>query len=144
MSQTILQQFLDNSIRIEIMLHLGLQMLDESLPDNIADAFHFDTDNIADALGVVADDLALDVNRGDISWDMRFKYKRQGYLVKFATPIPTSFSDDGETCDRSWESYQCKWIYAESLDECCTAALEWQSQYIGEQKAEFFNSRGEG
>lgn len=135
MNTDITSQFFDHSIRIERLIHIGLQMVDESLPSDVEDSFRSDIDEIAAALGVDVNELADGFDEGNLSWDMRVKYKRQGYLVQFATPIPTSFSDDGDSHTHSWGFYSTEWIYGETIEDCCNAALTWRHAFIADKKA---------
>lgn len=133
--KTMISDFFDNSLRIEQLIHIGTQMLDESLPSAVKDAFNSDVEEIAEALGVDADELA-DVVDSDLSWGMRVRFRRQGFLAQFATPVPRDFSEDGSCYSFSWGYYATKWIYAESLEDCCKAGLAWNAAYIEEQKKE--------
>jgi hypothetical protein len=125
--------FFDNSIRPDEIIHLGLQCIDEySWPDAATEAFEDDFDQVWDAIG-----LSPPGDNEDEKWaiaDHLLHNNKHGFLIKFATPVPISFSENGYSTN-GWGYYTTKWIYADSFDEACEEAMRWHQEYIDKKRA---------
>jgi hypothetical protein len=121
------ENFFDNCIRPEAIIHLGTQCLDNnSWPDVAKDAFQDDFENVWEAIGI--DPPAEDVDDIEIIEEHLRHNKKYGFLVQFATPVPT---DIKENCySLSWGYYTTQWIYADTYESACEKAVQWQADYI--------------
>ena len=121
-------EFFDNNLRAEQIIHIGTMCLDEDLDRNINDLFNDDCDDLFSAMGCSSPEDRED----DISYYLRNEVKKQGFLVRFATPIPFNISKSGYSC--SWCVRTSKWVYGESYQEACDKALVWHDDYIKQAK----------
>lgn len=115
----------EQRLRIENLIHIGMQMQFPSLPAAVEDAFGMDHEAIADAMGIPAAELFA-LGDAELVDALKIKYQKQGFLVEFATPVPSGASAQSDAYCLSWGHYQTKWFYAESLDACCAMALAWK------------------
>lgn len=56
-----------------------------------------------------------------------------GYIVNLARPIPTQFHKGGGY-SFSWDYYQCRWFYFETLDALCDHAEKWSEEVVSRAK----------
>lgn len=121
----------DNNIRTEVVLHLGTMCLHDAFPDAAKEAFEDDADEVREALAWPGK-LPEDFDAEEIA-DLLRRAKKQGFLVKFATPAPVDFTETGHSF--SWGYYSTKWIYAEDFEEACRGALAWAEKYVADRRA---------
>lgn len=135
--ESIRNQFFDNDIRPEKVIHLGTMCLGEDWPDISEDAFDDDRDEILNALGLASagDDDDLPEELWELGQLLESRAKL-GWLVLFATPVPRTFSENGYSF--SWGHYATQWIYGESFEDCCVKAVKWHAEFVEgrRQKAE--------
>lgn len=137
--ETIQLLFSNGSIRPEQILHLGTMCLHDRWPTLANDAFAYDLDSVSAALGLP--ELAAEIT-GDPDPEQLFDVLRihgkHGWLVQFATPFPKGFWSNGDSrgYHYSWGHTATHWIYGESFDECCRAALQWRDEYIEGRRLE--------
>ena len=129
------QNFFDNSIRPEQIIHLGTQCIEEySWPDCTRDAFFDDPKIIWEAIGVEPPEEA------DEMWAVEEhlrNHSKLGFLVEFATPIPSKFIGTSFSC--SWGMYSTKWIYADSFEAACVEAVKWRDEFIAAKREQWSN-----
>lgn len=132
-TREISETFFDVSIRAELIIHIGTQLLDGCTSDAVEEAFNDDWSQIWEALGCrPTEDGESDME--DVSYYLRNQVEKQGYLVKFATPVPHRFTEHGYAF--SWGYYTSSWIYAETYEEACQKAIEWQAEYVERKRKE--------
>lgn len=126
----IISDFYNEIIRAETILHLAIQCIDEAHAPDAKDALSLDWEDIWNALGCEIPES--ESTPEEISDYLRNK-GINGFLVKFATPVPQYIDGDGYSVTWSW--YATKWIYSETLEGACQKALKWKSEYIENKKA---------
>lgn len=124
----IINEFFDNAIRVEKVIHIGTMCMDDAWPDIAAEAFE-DEEGVWAALGVEEPD---DVSTEAWSEAIRDACKL-GFLVQFATPVPEGFYEDGYSFSWSW--YSTQWIYGESFESARSEAMKWQVEFIEKRRA---------
>ena len=134
----IADEFQGRSLRAEAIIHIGSMLADE-WPDIAKDAFSDDWNEIWEALCLedeVDDELEDELEDGDYGEISQFLCDNVifGFLVQFATPIPEDFTAYGHS--GSWGYYTMKWIYAETYEAACAAAMKWQDEYIEKKRAQ--------
>lgn len=123
---TMMREFVEGSIQMEAIIHLGSMCHDADRWSDIAlEAFMEDSEAIWEALGIDApedeDDLEMITEKlTDEGID--------GFLVKVATPVPKDVRDGSWSL--SWGSYTTEWLFAESYEECCKQAIDWRNALI--------------
>lgn len=122
-------RFLEESVRAEVIIHIGTMFIDGAVSSEVRDALEFDWENIFTAIGCDQpehedEDFIVDYFRDEVN--------KQGFLVRFSTPIPKNISRHGYSI--SWGSYMNKWIYADTYQEACNKALVWRGDYIKQAK----------
>ncbi|WP_323946749.1 hypothetical protein [Aeromonas hydrophila] len=129
------EEFFGAPIRPEVIIHLGTQCLDDSSwPSQVSDAFSFDAEKIWEAIGIAPPD-----EDADEKWAIESHLRRNnkfGFLVEFATPVPLNFDSNGEGHSFTWGYTALKWIYADSFELACEAAIKWQDEYLAKMLAE--------
>ncbi len=119
--EKIMRAFIDNDIRPEVIVHLGLQCFDEySWPDPVEEAFEEDFDEVWEAIGI-----APPPSDEDEKWaifEHLVDHSKTGFLVKFATPALSSSAS-------GWGSSITQWIYADTFEQACEKAIKWQRAY---------------
>ncbi len=137
--QEIKEAFIEKDIRAEKILHLGTQCLSDHIwPNDVQDAFFDDFDEVFTALDIDApEEHSSEI---DVLEECIRDNKRHGYLVLFATPIPTRF-DEHSYSTRGWSYYTIQWIYSESYYQACEAAIIWHDEYIQKQRKVWINSQ---
>ncbi len=121
----IVEQFFENSIRPEVIIHLGTQCIDEdALPENVRDALLNDWEETWIELGIAIPQDA-DI---PLMCDLLQRYRKTGFLVSFSTPTPQNISEQSYTFSRGY--FTSKWLYADTYEEVCQKAIEWQAGYI--------------
>ena len=126
--RNMLETFFDNDIRPDEIIHLGLQCMNEySWPDAAEVAFEQDFEQVWAALEIPPPE-----EDEDEKWAIAehlLRNGKTGFLVKYATPVPTRFSDNGYSTN-GWGYYTTKWIYADEFEYTCRQAIKWQREYI--------------
>jgi hypothetical protein len=127
--------FFDNSIRPEEIIHLGLQCIDDySWPNAAEEAFEDDFYLVWNAIGIPPP-RENDDEKWAIAEHLAHNNNKRGFLIKFATPVPTGFSENGYSTN-GWGYYATKWIYADSFDAACEEAGRWHKEYIDRKRKE--------
>ena len=125
------EEFFDNSIRAESIVHIGTQCLDDySWSDAAEEAFQQDFERVWPALGIHPPEEDED-ELWAISEHLK-DHNKSGFLVQFAAPIPKFMDSDSYTC--SWGYYTTEWIYAETYDAVCEKAIKWRKEYLEKEK----------
>ena len=132
----------DSTIRAEMIIHIGCQMIDDALPSYVRDVFNDCGDEVWEALGLSAPDEGESANELELS-DYLCDNRKQGYLVQFATPVPKNFNEGQTMWSVSWGHFALGWVYGNSMQECCEKALEWRKTFIRECEKLDRNKKGE-
>lgn len=124
-SKMISSEFFDRSIRAEIIIHIGSQLHDDSAwPENIQETFDYCWDDIWESAG-----LEPPESEDKVDVFQRFYHAgKLGFLIQFATPIPKNITETGHSF--SWGCFTQKWIYADTYEEACQQATQWQEEFI--------------
>ncbi|MFQ2235051.1 hypothetical protein ACK32R_04980 [Aeromonas dhakensis] len=127
------EEFFNAPLRPEVIIHLGTQCLDDTAwPSQASDAFSDDAEQVWEAIGISPPDEDAE-QKWAIESHLR-RHKKWGFLVQFATPIPLNFDQNGEGHSFSWGYYRLQWIYADSFELACEAAIKWQADYIAKMQ----------
>lgn len=126
----ILEVFFDESIRPEVIIHIGTQITDDSTASYVKEELELDYEGVFNALAIPSPTLDDVRNSNDIEGLSCYfrQARRLGFLVKFATPVPSNLSEYSYSF--SWGHYATKWLYAETYEGVCAKAIEWQREYI--------------
>ncbi|PHS64371.1 MAG: hypothetical protein COB09_08330 [Thalassobium sp.] len=128
-------EFFDNSIRAELIVNIPSMLSDEdSPPDIIADNVYDDLDRTCAAMGIKPPSIHDIDDLGFWFSDLARRKGFNGFLVQFATPIPTNIRQDGGF-SFSWGYYTTQWIYGDTYEEACAKAVEWAAGFVSEKRA---------
>ncbi|MDY0164638.1 hypothetical protein [Desulfobotulus sp.] len=131
-SKQIAGEFEGRSLRAETIIHIG-SMLAGEWPESAKDAFSYDWDDVFLDLGLKNEaEVGLEWNEYEEISQFLWDNGKSGFLVQFATPIPENFTARGHS--GSWGYYTTKWIYAETYEDACAAAMKWQDEYIEKKR----------
>lgn len=126
-------QMIEENVRCEKIFHLGIMTAQESLPDDLREAFDSDWGQMDKALKLR--------NKVDICADEWQKVEaleveqKNGFLIQFATPCPDFL--DRDSYSFSWGFYTCKWFYGETMEEVTQKGIKWARGYINKKRKEF-------
>jgi len=120
--------FFENTIRAEKVINFATQCVGDSFSSDVSESINDDWESIWEQVGCYEPEYRDDEA---ISYHL-FNNNKLGFLIKFATPVPKNFKENGY--DFSWGYYATKWIYAETLEKACQAAVEWAEDYISKKK----------
>jgi hypothetical protein len=130
----IAEEFQGRSLRAEVIIHIGSMLADE-WPESAKDAFSYDWDEVFLDLGLKNEaEVGLEWDEYEEISEFLYNNGIFGFLVQFATPIPEDFTAYGHS--GSWGYYTMKWIYAETYEDACVAAMKWQDEYIEKKRAQ--------
>ena len=129
----ITEEFAEDQIRTETIIHLGTMCHDYAFPDVADDAFSMDIDEMWEAMGLAGPDDDEDASNDSIG-SYLMDNKKLGFLVKVATPIPERFTKTGYSTN-GWGYYMTQWLYAETLEEVFEKAKVWAAEYIESKRA---------
>jgi len=125
----ICENFFNNGVRVETIIHLGSMCHDYAYPSCAEDAFEQDWEEVLKALDLEID---ADADKEEISSTL-YDNNKLGFLIQAATPVPKFLSSSSST-HSGWGYYATKWIYAENINEAISKAHEWAEEYYQEQK----------
>lgn len=130
MSNDMLTTMFDENVRAETILHLGTMCQDDSFPQCAEDAFNDFYEEVWKALGrkKIPDDFDAEEHA-----DWLRRNGKQGFLIQFATPIPTEIHGSGYTHD-GWGYYMSQWVYDDSFDGACAKGVEWAAEYVAKAR----------
>ena len=126
---TIREQFYENDIRAETIIHLGTMCLSEGLSEPAHDAFCYDDEEVWRAIGLPRANEWVD---GEYVFESGFiaeelaKHGKLGWLVKFAPVVHYDLSGGG--ISPSLAGYSEKWFYGETFEACCQQAITWRAE----------------
>lgn len=125
------EEFFNNSIRPEKIIHLGTQCIDDcSWTDDAEEAFMNDFERVWEAIGISPPE-----EEPDELWAIAehlLHGKKNGFLIQFATPMPRNITKGG-SYSFSWGAYTTHWVYADSFEIACEKAIEWKNEYIAKE-----------
>lgn len=139
------EQLMENEIRFEETLLLDLMVDGDNAPDNFKDAMsdYDDMHHILKAMGIaLPKDEVESWCEGELASYLISDCEVGGFLVKAATPIPTSFSkkyNDPDTLDRhsytfSWGFYHTRWFYhPSSMAALIEEVIHWRDAMLDEE-----------
>lgn len=127
------QEFYDNSIRFESIVHFASMCIDYAFPDAAEDAFNQNWEEVWRAIGIDAPEDGSEEDMEYIS-DYLNANGKAGFLIQVATPIP-EFHDKNSFISKGWGWYTTKWIYVENFEDAIPLAHEWKSEYIEKERA---------
>lgn len=119
----------DTTLRAEQVFHLGTQCFQDDIPDGVSEAFEYNWDEVWKAIGCPEPHD----NEPEAIIEHLWRYASTGFLVRFATPSPTSFISSGYAT-LGWGRYTSGWVYAETMEEACKMGLAWKKVYIQEER----------
>ena len=120
-------EFFNQSIRIEQIIHIGTMCMDDAWPEIAKEAF--EREEVWVAIGIEEPDDVSTEAWGEAIRDAC----KLGFLVQFATPVPENFYERGYSF--SWGWYSTKWIYDESFESACKKAMEWRDEFVEKRRA---------
>ena len=127
MNLGLISEMFDASVRAEEIIHLPTMAWDEeALADCFKDAIDDDPGQILKVVGL--DHIDEDEELYEICEALRDE-RKAGWLVKFATPVPTAFHESGGY-SFSWGYYTSKWMYGDDYEALCREALQWQADFV--------------
>lgn len=126
------EKFLNASVRVEVIIHLGTMCNDYAFPDSAKDAFDEDWDGVWKALGLTDIPDGEDMDYEEITTWL-YEHGKVGWLIQSATPVPT-FTSDSNWHHHGWGYYTTKWVYAEAIEDAMNAAFSWPQVYRNEQR----------
>lgn len=136
MTQSVLERFIEQDLRTEVIIHIASACHDYAFGDAAERAFQDDQEDIWPAIGLQDPDTRDLEEIGTVL----FHAKKLGFLVQVATPVPTFHRGDGTSWGGSWGHYATKWIYAETFDDALSAGLVWQAEYMARTKEKQLNT----
>lgn len=124
----------ENSLRAEVILHLGCMCFDYSFPSAAEEAFEEDGELILEALGIpVPEDDDKFNTLFSRPWEdmaaLLLRHRKLGYLAQFATPMPYDFVEDGYSTG-GWGATVSHWFYGETFQDCFRQAVAWKNRFI--------------
>lgn len=122
--------FFENTIRAEMVINFAIQCVGDSFSSDVSESINDDWELIWEQVGCSEPEYRDDES---IAWHL-FNNNKFGFLIKFATPVPRNFKENG--FEFSWGYYATKWIYAETWDKASQLAVEWAEEYISNKKSE--------
>jgi hypothetical protein len=135
----IINEFFENNIQPEQILHLGTMCYDrERWTDAAEEAFQQDYEDVFEAIGISHPEEYGD--DGEL-WQLLRRNNKRGFLVQFATPNIEFLPNDSFVF--SWGYYQTKWIYAETYEQACVQAIEWAKKEYQTAQDEFLESQAD-
>lgn len=127
------------NVRIEKLVWLPGAVAAMTIPEDLRDAIVddlFGGDNaqvLSKIPGLRAHLLGEDEPEED--YLLEALYPVSGFMAMLATPVPTSFSNDGDGYCFSWGYYSTKWVHADDLDELTDLAETFGAEVVARARA---------
>lgn len=136
MNSQLLQSMVDNQVRAEEILHIGTMLhASEQLPDTLKEALDMDVDDILEVMSLPAVD---DDGEYTDPVDVIAEQRKNGWLVRFSTPVPEFYIHEGAVHHRrSWGHHANSWFYGDDYEQLCNEAIEWANQFFEERRQKF-------
>ena len=139
MKKALRNQWRDELLRIDMILHIPTMMCLHNTPYFLQEYLSEEYQSIAPLLGLEVEQLEEWVEADD--WESLSDYihnnNLKGFIVDISTPVPKKFNADGTYDHDEWRSYVNHHVRLAQLDNSLwESAMNWKKNYLDQVKAQ--------
>lgn len=133
--------FFDADLRVDCIVHIATMLTHYAWPENIRSAMEDWPDEFWSAIGFgknrieeIAELLEDRISGQEEVSSQLFQLNKLGFVVLFATPVPTFHKNMKGYSTCGFGHCHCQWVYADTLEEAYAKGVEWKKAYIENER----------